>query len=294
MKLLFQFLVLVVSVNTYAGSPYFSLKKQFEADDKEMEFKYDQMNSNINMELLVNNLNKINISKKYKCDNLTSGESWDLSDILKYKTYFEKKAFYFQKLKSNIFYSCLNKQKEGFETAIKYRKEACGHFTDVNYKITYKNKLATLMLKLKFNYQGDPTQLKQVKHKLAKALLCSKSFYAKLGLNLEIESSFDREFVGDHNVTIYDKYSYSPNVLNWPIMNNIAYTDEEAPLGVVCSIVSHEMGHMLGLNDSACKSSELSSPMSVMQMSTRRVACQELSDQEIYKVIKLFVNNLKM
>lgn len=258
------------------------IHQHFERVDKAMETQYNKPKAKINEGQLLADLGKIRLTPQNTCR--AKDASWGVSEFTQYESYFEKKAFFYRNAKANFYDRCLGGQDAVAAKVITFRKESCGHHSNVNYKVSYEKKLVNLQLRLGFVYDGKKENREKALIRLENTTLCAKNFYAKLGLNLRLEYSFAYGFRAPNIISIHDQYPYNSNSENWDMFRGPGWQDEDKPFGLTCSVVVHELAHLMGLDDARCNAS-LASKNSIMGMSITEISTQDLSDKEIHKII---------
>lgn len=126
------------------------------------------------------------------------------------------------------------------------------HGNKVDYQVYKENNIIRIDLTRRLVYQSDKKNYALVKQKIDAAQACVRSIYANHGIHLTFNYSFSEPGVTENpdqyleDINIYDDYPRS-NARHWGILSDQGDLHTSTR---VCTLIAHELGHHLGLDDS--------------------------------------------
>lgn len=120
--------------------------------------------------------------------------------------------------------------------------------TRADYRLSKVDKFLQIDVKKKLIYRGDSKNYPLVKQRFDNAQACIKGIYANHGIHLNFIYAYESSgaiFGSADEVNLYDEFSRN-NALNWGVLASQGSRNSDWE---ICKSIAHEMGHMLGLND---------------------------------------------
>lgn len=202
---------------------------------------------------------------------------------------------------------CLKKVTEGSHVRINRTKSMLCKRSDSWWKddtklsspnsftVSKLNGQIVIAMDLFFKYKGDPKNRTTVLARLGRVKSCMAKFYQRFGLKLDLDFKVDTGWSdwasSDIALNLWDKYDRA-NSANW-IMTNTMLNGSHIDLtdATACGIASHELGHLLGLNDryvdSQCPDRKLGPPDDIMRASGwTGLASERLYPDQLQSIIR--------
>ncbi len=158
----------------------------------------------------------------------------------------------------------------------------------VKYEILLKNNNININLRVKFEYNGQKSNMGLTKNKVDRVQPCIKKIMANQGINFNLDYVYtDEGKLKDSHATIkiHDILSES-NSSNLGILSNRGSPNSDDYL---CVLMTHELMHLLGLDDTysdpRCLERGVGKSNEFMQTMSVSSAFAKLSDQEVKTII---------